>query len=421
LTVTKINPISLFNDGTWTISAGTGTAVDDTTNYVKTKALKVTPTNDQVPTVIQKTINPILNIDGNFIFLRVYISSRAAVYELLATVFTENGTLKYYQKKWNQYCFVEGWNILVIKKEECTAYGGATTFKGISKIKLSVSTVTGSSLFVTFGGLYHTRDMCDKGKIILTFDDNTGTDPTIVKTKLDEYGLKATFFVITTRPGTQSYYPTWEDYTQLYNEGHDVSPHTQNHWNLTTLDDETLDYELTESKKVILEKGFTRSADVFASPGGNVNPHVLQKIQKLFKLHRGVRSGSSTSNCGETKPLVNPYFLKVRYIGRDYANLSQAEAFIDEIIAQKGIGILVMHKQETTPSNADNWNIPDFNSLIDYIGSYVSSGVLDNITMSQLKNYIWEKRKVVERTVVTRKSVNRSSVTRNNLGDVEFI
>jgi len=103
-----------------------------------------------------------------------------------------------------------------------------------------------------------------KAAFSLTFDDGLHTHTQNAAPILNQYGFKATFYLIPpylteTLPGIWRY-GTWQDFTNLANEGHEIGSHTMRHYDLTTLlwgsidDDSTLLYELYQSKLFIEQK-----------------------------------------------------------------------------------------------------------------------------------------------------------------------
>ncbi|HEX9252752.1 MAG TPA: polysaccharide deacetylase family protein [Ignavibacteriaceae bacterium] len=98
----------------------------------------------------------------------------------------------------------------------------------------------------------------------LTFDDGLLTHIENVGPILNQYGIKGTFYVLPpylteTLPGIWRY-GTWPGFQSLAAEGHEISSHTMNHYDLTSLlwgsinDEGTLLYELCQSQLFIQQK-----------------------------------------------------------------------------------------------------------------------------------------------------------------------
>lgn len=386
---TKLNLISYFDTAEWTKTAGTGTISEDTTNYIKSKALKITTSTDTAETTIQKNISPVLDYDANFAILILYIDDVTKLNLLHFIIFTNSSTSKYYEKFANRFNLKTGWNIIVIRKQDLTPQGGATSWDGINRIKVGASSLSGQTVNVTFTALYFTKNLSSKGQVLLTHDDSNSTDYTIAKPKLDSCNLRGNFFTIINNIGAQSYYTTQPQLDEMYEVGHDICSHTISHPTLTSLDAPTLQHELVGSYKQLMDWGFVRSADILAPPGGIVNDVVLSEIKKTYALTRSY-AATYQNKSGESSPLINNHFMKVGICGRDYLTLANAKAYVDKMVTQKFPGILTFHKLETTASTPDNWATSDYNELMDYIKTYIDMDTLENITLSELKNLIWK-------------------------------
>lgn len=105
-----------------------------------------------------------------------------------------------------------------------------------------------------------------KGKIAITFDD--GPHPTHTEEILDilnEYGVRATFFIIGTNAAQ---YP--EIVKRTFDEGHELGNHTYNHVFVNRVSDDVLREEIEKTDRIISD--ITGAAPVvFRPPGGAYN------------------------------------------------------------------------------------------------------------------------------------------------------
>ena len=85
--------------------------------------------------------------------------------------------------------------------------------------------------------------------------------------------------------------------------------HTLSHPNLTKLDDNSLEQELSESKKII-EKITNNKVIAFAYPLGHYNDKVINSVQKYYKYAVLNSGGIYTTN-------GNDYTIKRIYVSRD--------------------------------------------------------------------------------------------------------
>lgn len=87
--------------------------------------------------------------------------------------------------------------------------------------------------------------------VILTFGNAPKSQYTYAKPILDNYGFKASFFVVCDWISTDkddNSHMTWQDIETLHKEGHDIEAKSLNHKDLTKLYASELDFEVGESK-----------------------------------------------------------------------------------------------------------------------------------------------------------------------------
>jgi peptidoglycan/xylan/chitin deacetylase (PgdA/CDA1 family) len=113
--------------------------------------------------------------------------------------------------------------------------------------------------------------------LILSYDDGRTEDRQLVKL-MNKYGLTGTFHLNSNKLGTAGYL-TKEEIKQLY-KGHEVSVHSANHPNLTTLSKIDIVYEVVEDRKE-LERLISYPVRGMAYPFGNNNEFVIDAIKGL--------------------------------------------------------------------------------------------------------------------------------------------
>ena len=92
-----------------------------------------------------------------------------------------------------------------------------------------------------------------EGAVCLTFDDGWRGNYLHAYPVLQEYGLKATFFIATDLIG-KPFYMTWEDIREMAASGMFIQSHTVTHRPLAHMGGERVLFELSESKRVIEER-----------------------------------------------------------------------------------------------------------------------------------------------------------------------
>jgi peptidoglycan/xylan/chitin deacetylase (PgdA/CDA1 family) len=113
--------------------------------------------------------------------------------------------------------------------------------------------------------------------LIISMDDGMIADRKLVKL-LNDYGLKGTFHLNSNKLGTKGYL-TREEIKDLF-QGHEVSVHSANHPNLTTLSTIDVVYEIVEDRKE-LERLTGNLVRGMAYPFGNNNDAVIDAIKGL--------------------------------------------------------------------------------------------------------------------------------------------
>ena len=113
--------------------------------------------------------------------------------------------------------------------------------------------------------------------IILSYDDGRVEDRQLVQL-MNKYGLKGTFHLNSNKLGTAGYL-TKEEIKQLF-KGHEVSVHSANHPNLTTLSKIDIVYEVVEDRKE-LERLMNYPVRGMAYPFGNNNDFVIDAVKGL--------------------------------------------------------------------------------------------------------------------------------------------
>lgn len=113
-------------------------------------------------------------------------------------------------------------------------------------------------------------------KIALTFDD--GPHPRYTKQILDildEYGIKATFFVIGINA---KYYP--ETLESIVEKGHEIGNHTYTHPHVSTINSETILSEIESCEEIIHSLSDYRTK-LFRPPEGMVDGDVKSVLKQL--------------------------------------------------------------------------------------------------------------------------------------------
>ena len=130
---------------------------------------------------------------------------------------------------------------------------------------------------------------------IITFDDGNSSDFTIAYPLLKENKLNAIFFPVISTIGTEDHL-TWEQLGELFQSGFDIGSHTLSHRDLTKLSPDEVQFELSESKKVLEEKLGTEITTL-ALPYGKSNKTIIEIARQVgYKTVFSTNGGTSSQS-----------------------------------------------------------------------------------------------------------------------------
>ena len=135
-------------------------------------------------------------------------------------------------------------------------------------------------------GNINNDDNNDEKIAILTFDDGVKGQIDYAKPILDKYGFPATFSIICNNV-SQSGYMNWNEIRQLQDDGYDIASHTMSHDNLEEMSFEQAKYEISESKKCLLNNGI-KDVKIFTYPknGGSEDPKIIEEVSNNYEIAR---------------------------------------------------------------------------------------------------------------------------------------
>jgi len=133
-----------------------------------------------------------------------------------------------------------------------------------------------------------------EGFITFTFDDATRGVYEFSLSDLDDLDFPCVLYprCDMLEQGNNSYF-TWDEVVEVQDVyGWEIGSHTVNHLDLTQLDDTQLEYELTESKRLLEEKG----ARVYglSVPLGRYDPRILRFASKHYLYCRNSDQGHNS-------------------------------------------------------------------------------------------------------------------------------
>jgi peptidoglycan/xylan/chitin deacetylase (PgdA/CDA1 family) len=152
------------------------------------------------------------------------------------------------------------------------------------------------SLYQLLLHLTHGEPLPEK-PIILTFDDGYRDNFENAFPLLQEYGFKATFFLITNfidegRP----LYMTWDQVKTLIQAGHEIGGHSRDHPDLRGKDIDFLVWQILGTKEAI-QNGAGITPRFFSYPSGKYDENTIAVLKSAHywgavTVHQGVRQSS---------------------------------------------------------------------------------------------------------------------------------
>jgi peptidoglycan/xylan/chitin deacetylase (PgdA/CDA1 family) len=277
-----------------------------------------------------------------------------------------------------------GWNHLVISKNKFKSTGGDTWETEKKLIRLRVKAKSDSITQITFDVIRY--GMRARPVVILTIDDGLSNFYDNGSSILISNDQKATFFVSTGLVETAGYV-SWENVTALYNIGWDISSHLVDHVNLLTLDNESLNKQLKNSRDTLISRGYARGANILAYPFGGYNESVANAAKSNgYVMARTIEPGGdgSADQVKAHLSINDNYNMYLKMWGLSVNNVTDYKRAIDDTINNSGVVVLIFHqivKDSTPVTISTQLNVSTFKNISDYIKS--RSADIDIMTMSE--------------------------------------
>jgi peptidoglycan/xylan/chitin deacetylase (PgdA/CDA1 family) len=203
--------------------------------------------------------------------------------------------------------------------------------------------------------------------VSLTFDDGTATQYA-ARSLLASHGMKATFYVNSSKTGTDSYYMTWAQIHDLAADGNEIGGHTAFHVDLTQTDPVEAQREICNDRVNLLNQGF--QVTDFAYPFGTYNASIESMVQNC-----GYNSARSTNQFvpppAETIPPQDPYAIRVAGSGGSLATL---ESYVTRVEQNGGGWAPIIFHQICDGCNSVSPS--DLSSFLDWLQPRAANGTV---------------------------------------------
>jgi peptidoglycan/xylan/chitin deacetylase (PgdA/CDA1 family) len=176
--------------------------------------------------------------------------------------------------------------------------------------------------------------------VSLTFDDGWQATYNTALPALERHDYTATFYV---NPATieTSGFMTAGELDNLEDSGNEIGANGYNHDDLTTLNTNTLAYQLREGRDYLRTAGFPVTD--LATPFGRSDAEVSWYARQYYTTVRGTNQGVNT------RQNLDPYNLKVLYVTPN-TTPQTLDAMLQAAKQEDGWLILVYHRVTNAPS-----------------------------------------------------------------------
>lgn len=198
--------------------------------------------------------------------------------------------------------------------------------------------------------------------LTFTFDDGWGSQYTQAKTKLDQYGFKATAYIIHAYTDIKPGYMTSSQLKDLDNIGWDISVHDST--DLTAFSTQSdIESLLLNDISFHLSKSLKQGVCHFAYPNGLYNDSIIIPATKKY-----FTSCRATIDASETFPPAD--YMKLRVLSVKNTTTTAAIATrVTQAINNKEWLILIFHQIVAAPAVSTEYSITDFGTVVDNIAT----------------------------------------------------
>ena len=216
------------------------------------------------------------------------------------------------------------------------------------------------------------------GLISITFDDGVQSQYDYAVPLLEQYGMHATFYVISGRVGAEQYM-NYATLLELQADGNEIGSHSVSHINLTQASAAQIVYELNQSKVDLVAHGLT--INNFAYPGGFWNATVDTYVSQNYTSGKNYADNLNLMNYPWEYTIVEGFSGET---GDDETVLTKLFNAVDQIYDSNKWGVFVFHNVHPDASNTQ-YEISDAD--LEAFLVYVASKGIPTVTVNQALNW----------------------------------
>lgn len=379
------------NPADWALT--TADAVADTVNVKEgSSSLRLTPNVPGTQGFGTKTISLDLSKAGRqYIWLYIPTSSDLAGISAIQFLLSNDaGFTNYFSRSINGTSFHEGWNKLLLSRNQWTDNGSPSWASSFVRIRVRITPITAATPTVCFDSLV--SQSWERPKCVITFDDGWLSQYTDAYPYMSQLGFKGTVYVIKKYIDQNALYFTSAQIQEMFNAGWDIANHTENHVNMTTLGTYAeVESEIKNCRDWIIANGWNRKDSAYhvAYPNGGYNDNVLQACANLSMLTGRTIIDRTQAHVMDEKYLILRQQQNYQNVAATYKN------YIDRALAEGGCVILNYHRIMADGVSSDTTMVDksQFIGMMDYLAS--KRGQIDVVTLTDWYRGLSSSRRVL--------------------------
>lgn len=250
----------------------------------------------------------------------------------------------------------EGTNTIILNRSDFSIGKGSPNWNNINVIRFAFESKknTSSTIKIHKIATHRATPLCT-----LWFDDGWESTYDEAYIRMKEKNLKGIVSIIASSVGTPGY-ASKEQLNILYKDGWEISNHTYSHKNLTEINIEKVDEEISKGLNFLIDQGYINGSMYFVPPYSEVNSEVLS-IVKQYSLISRRKTGSY--NTIPVLDLSNIAFKEVT----NATSVDTVKKWIDEAIENELWLVLLFHRLEHTTQWSTQYDPSNFQDIIDYL------------------------------------------------------
>ncbi len=267
----------------------------------------------------------------------------------------------------------EGNKTVILNQRDFTVGAGAPEWDQISTIKIAFETSdnAGATITVTEISTYAAYPMCS-----IWFDDGWKTTYSAAFPIMKEKNMRGILSVIGSQVGCPSYCDESE-LDALYDYGWDFTNHTYNHANLTELQPEEAEKEVSDGLDYLTKHGYIRTCRNVVPPYCATNGSIDAMLSKYAATSR---VQTDTYNY---LPITDPYHIGFKEVTSD-TSPATVQGWIDQAIENDLWLVLMFHSVALPTDVYTKYDPQNFQQIVDYLAR--KSSEIKVVTLSELLN-----------------------------------